>query len=149
MSYWQASLPRKQWVRKNQGYIQTGRAGERASLMGAAISRAGPRWYRVMILPQVHLRNGYDIPSVSTEARLYLKQGIHMEDPTHFHLVCERSPCLVATKKSQRQSVDNISTQLLGTVGASLRIVHFTRTLPCWLIPSAVTIPRSFPRATK
>ena len=45
--------------------------------------------HQVMILPQVHLRNGYGSPLVSYRARLYLKQS---KGSTHFHLVCERSP---------------------------------------------------------
>jgi hypothetical protein len=47
--------------------------------------------YSVMILPQVHLRNGFHSANayqVSPAARLYLREG----HPPHNHLVCERSP---------------------------------------------------------
>jgi hypothetical protein len=73
--------------------------------------RLGPEDpHSVMILPQVHLRNGFWssvlAPPVSRGARLYLKQDL--VDPTHFHLVCEHSPYPPGP----------------GDLGALLRIAH-------------------------
>ena len=76
----------------------------------------GPlRRISLMILPQVHLRNVLLAPGQFRGGPDYILSGRPLAAPTHFHLVCERSP-----RRAAR--------------GASLRIVHCTS-------PVAVTVP--------
>ena len=77
-------------------HIEPNHLQPRTSSRARATNPANPT---VMILPQVHLRNGFGwwfLPLVSQRARLYLKQSVRS---THFHLVCERSPYLGARRR--------------------------------------------------
>ena len=52
----------------------------------------------VMILPQVHLRNGLTSPKFPKGPDYILSRAY---GSTHFHLVCERSPCFDLLDKQQ------------------------------------------------
>jgi len=74
--------------------------------------------YLVMILPQVHLRNGFLPAQFPAQPDYILSRA---RGSTHFHLVCERSPYLGVPD-----------------VGASLRITHCRH--PYRLLPSPTTL---------
>jgi len=105
-----------------------------------------------MILPQVHLRNGLwgavHLPLVSQGARLYLKQEPGTGLPTHFHLVCGRSPYPWAGRRGFAADCPS-SLPVAELSGSSVTVPRVVTTgprgvSPHGLVRSALGCPRQF-----